>query len=247
MDDVEIFVTGLSEFFERKKTAVAEITGKQLADEVIELIVAGVVRSEHKNCKKNLTLTRPEDDTWKNVVERFSQYVASLRDTRSVQDTFGTPIHSGKRKYPGAHEQWEHEGASYSRKKGHQGYQHQKGKGGRGGGKYQQGGRGGAPYYNDYAPQWEDGSGHAVSHSSHIQCRICKQWGHKQWDCPDRERYLQDQDRPDNSSGKGTGSGKGKPDDRGKGAEKGKPGGKGKSDGKGKNKGKDGKGKNKGK
>ena len=63
MDDVEIFATGLSEFFERKKTEVAEITDKQLADEVMELVVAGVVKSEQKNCKKSLTLTRPEDDT----------------------------------------------------------------------------------------------------------------------------------------------------------------------------------------
>ena len=173
MDDVELFSTGLSEFFERKKTAVAEITDKQLADEVIELVVAGVVKSEQKNCRKSLTLTRPADDTWKYVVERFSLYVSSLRDTRSAHDTFGTPIHSGKRKYPG--EQLEHEGASYSRKKGHQGYQHQKGKGGRGGGKYKQGGRGGAPYYNDYAPQWQDGSSYAASHSSNLQCRFCKQ------------------------------------------------------------------------
>ena len=35
MDDVEIFVTGLSEFFERKKSAVAQTTDRQLADEVI--------------------------------------------------------------------------------------------------------------------------------------------------------------------------------------------------------------------
>ena len=108
--------------------------------------------------------------------ERFSKYVASLRDTKSVQDIFGTPIHSCKRKYPGAHGQWEHRGASYSRKKGHQGYQRQQGKGGRGGGKYQQGGRSGArndPYYsNEYAPQWQDWS--ALTQYPG-KCRICKQ------------------------------------------------------------------------
>ena len=245
MDDVELFSTGLSTFFERKKTAVAQITDKQLADEVIELVVAGVVKSEQKNCRKSLTLTRPDPDTWKEVLGRFSLYIASLRDSRSAHDTFGTPIHSGKRKYPG--EQWEHEGASYSRKKGHQGYQHQKGKGGRGGGKYQQGGHGGAPYYSDYSPQWQDGSSYAASHSSYLQCRLCKQWGHKQWDCPDRERYLQDQNGPDNPGGKGPGTGKGKPENKGKGGKGKSDGGKGKSDGKGKSKGKDSSSKGKGK
>ena len=43
VDDVDVFATGLSEFFKQKKTAVAKITDKQLADEVIELIVAGVI------------------------------------------------------------------------------------------------------------------------------------------------------------------------------------------------------------
>ena len=97
-------------------------------------------------------------------------------------------------------------------------------------------------YSNDYAPQWQDGS--ALSQFLG-KCRLCKQWGHKQWDRPDQERHLQDQDRPDNSGGKGTGACKGKSNDKGKGAGKSKSNVKGESDGKGKTKGKEGKGKGK--
>ena len=54
INDAEEFMTNLLEFFEQKKAVVTAITDKTLTDEVIELIVACMVRSEQSKCKKYL-------------------------------------------------------------------------------------------------------------------------------------------------------------------------------------------------
>ena len=67
INDAEEFMTNLLEFFEQKKAVVTAITDKTLTDEVIELIVACMVRSEQSKCKKYLQLMQHAANSWQDV------------------------------------------------------------------------------------------------------------------------------------------------------------------------------------